>query len=212
MICIIYSSIGSSPAARTGTHHRRYALRRYIYAIRDWNAMRLYISIYSHEIIAYISWTRGVIIRLYWMVRGSWDVCIYKEDLSRMPNVLKGHVFIQVTILSVRRGVIISDEQCFIPWTSQLTLLPLFSFKFLRFSRVYPRRCQSIPPDHLLLDSATNLGPLISRWEINKLKNCWYKSVMILEVLNKLLFQQLFKFVKFPTRYEWSKIRSTVQQ
>ncbi len=37
--------------------------------------------------------------------------------------------------------------------------------------------------------SALNLGPLISRWEINKFENCWYKSVRILEVL-KLLFQQ----------------------
>jgi hypothetical protein len=46
-----------------------------------------------------------------------------------------------------------------------------------------------IPSDHLLLDSAPNLGPLISRWEINKLENCWYKSVRILQVL-KLLFQQ----------------------
>jgi hypothetical protein len=27
-------------------------------------------------------------------------------------------------------------------------------------------------PDHLLLDSAPNLGPLISRWEINKFENC----------------------------------------
>jgi hypothetical protein len=44
-------------------------------------------------------------------------------------------------------------------------------------------------PDHQLLDSAPNLGPLISRWEINKFKNCRYKSVRILEVL-KLLFQQ----------------------
>jgi hypothetical protein len=46
-----------------------------------------------------------------------------------------------------------------------------------------------VPPDHLLLDSAPNLGPLISRWEINQFENCWYKSVTILEVL-KLLFQQ----------------------
>ncbi len=46
-----------------------------------------------------------------------------------------------------------------------------------------------VPSDHLLLDSAPNLGPLISCWEINKLENCWYKSVRILEVL-KLLFQQ----------------------
>ncbi len=46
-----------------------------------------------------------------------------------------------------------------------------------------------IPPDHLLLDSAPNLGPLISCCEVNKFKNCWYTSVRILEVL-KLLFQQ----------------------
>ncbi len=47
----------------------------------------------------------------------------------------------------------------------------------------------NLPPDHLLLDSASNLGPLKSRWEM-KFENCWYKSVRILEVL-KLLFQKL---------------------
>ncbi len=47
----------------------------------------------------------------------------------------------------------------------------------------------TLPPDHLLLDSAPNLGPLITRWEINKFKNCCYKSVRILEVL-KHLFRQ----------------------
>jgi hypothetical protein len=41
-----------------------------------------------------------------------------------------------------------------------------------------------------LLDSAPNLGPLISRWEItNKFENCWYKSVGILKALTTL-FQQ----------------------
>jgi hypothetical protein len=40
-----------------------------------------------------------------------------------------------------------------------------------------------IQPNHLLLDSVPNLGPLISRWEINKFEDCWYKSVRILEVL-----------------------------
>ncbi len=47
----------------------------------------------------------------------------------------------------------------------------------------------NIPPNHLLLDSGPNFGPLISRWEINKFENWWYKSVMILAVL-KLLFQR----------------------
>ncbi len=46
-----------------------------------------------------------------------------------------------------------------------------------------------IPPDHPLLDSAPNLGPLISRWEIIKFKNSRYWIVRILDVL-KLLFQQ----------------------
>jgi hypothetical protein len=50
-----------------------------------------------------------------------------------------------------------------------------------------------VPPDHLLLDSALNLGPLVSPWEIKKSKNCLYKSVRILEVL-KLLFQQFSYF------------------
>jgi hypothetical protein len=50
-------------------------------------------------------------------------------------------------------------------------------------------RAWTVPPDHLLFNSAPILGRLISRWEINKFKNCWYKSVRILEVL-KLLFQQ----------------------
>jgi hypothetical protein len=35
-----------------------------------------------------------------------------------------------------------------------------------------PREIQKVPPDHLLLDSAPNLGPLISRWEINNFENC----------------------------------------
>ncbi len=29
----------------------------------------------------------------------------------------------------------------------------------------------NVPPDHLLLDSAPNVGPLISRWDLNKFKN-----------------------------------------
>jgi hypothetical protein len=50
-------------------------------------------------------------------------------------------------------------------------------------------RWRELHPDHLLLDSAPNFGPLISRWKITKFENCWYKSVRIFEVLN-VLFQQ----------------------
>ncbi len=49
----------------------------------------------------------------------------------------------------------------------------------------------SSTPDHLLLDNAPNFGPLISRWEINKFENCWYKSVKILEV-PKLFFSNFW--------------------
>ncbi len=54
----------------------------------------------------------------------------------------------------------------------------------------------SIPPNHLLLDTASNLGPLISRWEINRFENFRYKSVRILEV-PKLLFQQFLNLSGF---------------
>ncbi len=67
---------------------------------------------------------------------------------------------------------------------------------------------EELHPDHLLLDSALNLGPLVSRCEINKFENCWYKSVRILEVL-KLLFQQILNFS--TSQQEWSNIRGTVQ-
>ncbi len=36
-------------------------------------------------------------------------------------------------------------------------------------------------PDHLSLDSAPNLGPLISRWELNKFESPDKKSVKILD-------------------------------
>jgi hypothetical protein len=43
--------------------------------------------------------------------------------------------------------------------------------------------------DHLLLDSAPNIGPLISRWELDKFRNCWNKSFRTSKILT-LLYQQ----------------------
>ncbi len=68
-------------------------------------------------------------------------------------------------------------------WLQYDSLLPHIA------TRVWKITIDCVPSDHLLLDSAPNLGPLISRWETNKFENCWYESVRILEVL-KLLFQQ----------------------
>jgi hypothetical protein len=66
-----------------------------------------------------------------------------------------------------------------------------------------------VPPDHLLLDRSPNIGPLISRWELGKFKNCWNKSVRTSKILT--FVSAIFKLVNFPTRCEWSKIRGTVQ-
>ncbi len=44
-------------------------------------------------------------------------------------------------------------------------------------------------PDHLLLDRSPNIGPLISRWELDKFKNCWNKSFRTSKILT-LLYQQ----------------------
>jgi hypothetical protein len=65
--------------------------------------------------------------------------------------------------------------------------------KFILRWRCQRKKKKTLPPDHLLFDSAPNLGPLISRWEINKFQNCWHKSDRILEVL-KLLFQEFLNW------------------
>ncbi len=35
-----------------------------------------------------------------------------------------------------------------------------------------------VPPDLLLLDRSPNIGPLISRWKLDKFKNCWNKQTL----------------------------------
>ncbi len=64
-----------------------------------------------------------------------------------------------------------------------------------------------IPPDHLSLDMSPNIGPLISRWELDKFKNRWNKSF---KTSSDNFVSAIFKLVNFPTRYELSKIRGTV--
>jgi hypothetical protein len=51
-----------------------------------------------------------------------------------------------------------------------------------------------LPHDHLLLDSAPNIGPLISRWELDKFKNCLNKSFRTSKVLT-LLYQQFLNLL-----------------
>ncbi len=58
---------------------------------------------------------------------------------------------------------------------------------------------KQLPPDDLLLDSATNLGPLISLWELDKFKNYWNKSFRTSKILT-LLYQQ-FSNLLISQRY-----------
>ncbi len=51
-----------------------------------------------------------------------------------------------------------------------------------------------LTPDHLFLDSAPNIGPLISCWELNKFKNCWSISFRTSEILT-LLYQQFLNLL-----------------
>ncbi len=71
----------------------------------------------------------------------------------------------------------------------RISVLRLAKERFFLFLSQLGTSMYWVPPVHLLLDGAPNLGPLICRWDIHKFENCWYKSVRILEVL-KLLFQQ----------------------
>ncbi len=59
-----------------------------------------------------------------------------------------------------------------------------------QFSKSCSRKVPSVPPDHLLLDSAPNLGPLVSCWELDKFKmKCWNKTVRAFKFLT-LMYQQ----------------------
>ncbi len=66
--------------------------------------------------------------------------------------------------------------------TSYYKVLFSIDSKSLKANKVYKRKllyCNNtrieveiLPPEHLFLDSAPNIGPLISRWELGKFKNC----------------------------------------
>jgi hypothetical protein len=59
----------------------------------------------------------------------------------------------------------------------------------------YPLSC-NLPPDHLLLDRSPNIGPPVSRWELDKFENCWNKSFRTSKILT-LLYRQLSNLLIF---------------
>ncbi len=49
-------------------------------------------------------------------------------------------------------------------------------------------------PDHLLLDRSPNIEPLISRWELDKFKNCWNTSFRTSKI-QTLLYQEFLNLL-----------------
>ncbi len=79
-----------------------------------------------------------------------------------------------------------------------------------------------LPPDNLLLDKSPNTGPLISRWELDKFKNCWNKSFRTSKILT-LLYQQFSNLLIFQrdmsgprlgalTNNRWSGVSFTLDR
>ncbi len=64
-----------------------------------------------------------------------------------------------------------------------LTLVPNVNLNMFLLTYIH------VPRNRLLLDRFPNIGPLISRWELDKFKNCWYKSFRTSKILT-LLYQQ----------------------
>jgi hypothetical protein len=65
--------------------------------------------------------------------------------------------------------------------------------------------------DHLLLDSAPNLGPLI-QYLVDILTSSKIADTKCQDFrCSKAFVSAIFEFVKVPTRYEWSNIRRPVQ-
>ncbi len=65
-------------------------------------------------------------------------------------------------------------------------------------SKLWSVKCQFSTPNHLLLDSAPTIVPLIFRWELDKkFKNCWSKSFRSFRTskILTLLYQQFLNLL-----------------
>ncbi len=68
-----------------------------------------------------------------------------------------------------------------------------------------------LPHDHLLLDCVPNIGPLISRLELDKFKNCWNKSFRTSKILT-LLYQQFSILLISQQDMSGPRLGGTVQE
>jgi hypothetical protein len=74
-------------------------------------------------------------------------------------------------------------------WVYMALISLIFTSVFLFASRWVYLSDFDIPPDYVSLDSAPNLGPLISCWELDTFKNFWNKSFITSKILTHL-YQQ----------------------
>jgi hypothetical protein len=81
---------------------------------------------------------------------------------------------------------IVNDINC---WAHQTTWVNKLYICRSLMARILSCEIICVPPDHLSLDSAPNIGPPMSRSELDKFKNCWNKSFRISKILT-LLHQQ----------------------
>jgi hypothetical protein len=79
-------------------------------------------------------------------------------------------------------------------WSFALAKWPMKRSVYCFFSRDDQK--QHIPLDHLLLDKFPNIGPLVSRWELDKFKNCWKNCFRNSKILT-LLYQQFSNLLIF---------------
>ncbi len=116
------------------------------------------------------------------LVRG-WTTfwCIVFKCYLHDPSNRKvaSHAIDSLTRLKHKLSLSLSTSSvqiwCFLPLSVQLLYALLYA--------------SYIPPDHLLLDRSPNIGPLISRWELDKFQNCWNKSLRTSNI-RTLLHQQ----------------------
>jgi hypothetical protein len=77
-----------------------------------------------------------------------------------------------------------------------LKLSHAVSSEYVRSAAGHITALETLPHDHLLLDSSPNTGPLISPWELDQFKICLNKSFRISKILT-LLYQQYSNLLIF---------------
>ncbi len=132
-----------------------------------------------------------------WFFRGSAkDICRFRYHWTSLL-CLRLLTFGGGLLMRKRSFLVIS--QAFENTTIQLSPWPKLALLMERqyiWAIYYTAAIHKVPPDHLLLDRSSNIGPLLSCWELEKFKNCWNKSFRTSKILT-LLYQQFSYFLIF---------------